>query len=362
MDRDVRKHFLVADLVTASRTRRLDVRNRHIEELLPWASYLFVHVWSKVSLNPPIGEFCRFPHGERIRRTWHRFLRGIRRKVVAVDHCLLWICTLPASHGLGRRVRRLHDVNKQVRNLLSISIYSQKVGRAFNSFRSDYECWIESDREQRIQLSGVQGSRMRIGGGDFSPYRNTRRHFDIVSRLRYLRSNVWRGKGILRAGLASRAGRRARRRVAAQQPGLAGPKPRSTIEPQDRSTRVSSSFGSTASCLKGAHSVVWAKAPPVLEHERKAEELQAVLRACHTLAGASRYGSLYPKGCSARCFLRTCSLLLAGVAGLHRPLNGPGFEVRPRNISGSPLLTLALSLSLMAGLAALVFVACAGLQ
>jgi hypothetical protein len=29
------KHFLVADLVTASRTRRLDVRNRRIEELLP---------------------------------------------------------------------------------------------------------------------------------------------------------------------------------------------------------------------------------------------------------------------------------------------------------------------------------------
>jgi hypothetical protein len=29
------KHFLVAGLVTASRTRRLDVRNRRIEELLP---------------------------------------------------------------------------------------------------------------------------------------------------------------------------------------------------------------------------------------------------------------------------------------------------------------------------------------
>ena len=29
------KHFLVADLVTASRTRRLDMRNRRIEELLP---------------------------------------------------------------------------------------------------------------------------------------------------------------------------------------------------------------------------------------------------------------------------------------------------------------------------------------
>ena len=89
-----------------------------------------------------------------------------------------------------------------------------------------------------------------------------------------------------------------------------------------------------------------------------------MLRACHTLAGALRVDeSLYQKGDrSARRSLRTCSLLLAGVAGLPGPLNGPGFEVRPRNISGSPLLTLALSLSLMAGLAALVFVACAGLQ
>ena len=51
-----------------------------------------------------------------------------------------------------------------------------------------------------------------------------------------------------------------------------------------------------------------------------------------------------------------------GEARMAEHVFGSNTPSQARNISGSPLLTLALSLSLMAGLAALVFVACAGLQ
>ena len=51
-----------------------------------------------------------------------------------------------------------------------------------------------------------------------------------------------------------------------------------------------------------------------------------------------------------------------GEARMAEHVFGSNTPSQARNISGSPLLTLALSLSLMAGLAGLVFVACAGLQ
>ena len=139
-------------------------------------------------------------------------------------------------HFAGIPIDRIPDVNKQVRNLLSSSIHHHKVGRACNWFRGDYEYSI-----------GLTGSRLcdcsiaRDNGCEWprrlKSYRKTRRHFDNVSRPQLLHSNVLRGRG---------------------QPGaVAGqrPKPRSTIEPQDRSTRISSSFALTAPALK-VHSVV----------------------------------------------------------------------------------------------------------